>query len=230
MRRKSKNPWLNIIAVALTVMCVVVICFGVQGYIMLDTRIRALENQATITSLSDMQSAVDFLKDQTQVLIWLLGVIIASAGAILAFFGITTRKSIEEKYDLLYRELLAAKDTEVFKKEIVFLHNENDDIIGFRNEIRDRGYNTRLIRSSSPNVLSELNNASIVIYCVDSESDPLYQSIAHRCETMAVHCILFCPGVRLPDDFMREKRSYLSISLQIAKLRESLYTLLYLAP
>lgn len=218
-----KIPWLDIAAVSLTFMCIAVICIGVFGYIKLDGRIRALESQATQTVPSDMQSVIDFMKDQMQIQIWSLGVIITGAGAILAFFGVTTRKSVEEKYNQMHSKLIAIKDTEVTKKQIVFLYNDNDDIIiGFRNEIRDRGYTTKLIRASTLDVTSKLSDASIVIYCVNSECDTLYQDVATWCESKRVHCILYCPGPRVSNEFLSKKLSYMSTSLQIAKLRESL--------
>jgi hypothetical protein len=227
---KHKIPWLTITAVTLAIVCIAVIYIGVYGYIKLDNRVRALEFHSSQSTASDLQSAIDFLKDQIQILIWLLGVIIAAAGAILAFLGIETRKSIEEKYDNIYLKLLADKDGEAFKKQIVFLYKDSDDIIGFRNEIRERGYNTNLIKSSALDIISKLSDASIVIYRVDSNSDTLYEGIADWCDSKGIHCILYCPGIHLPSTFMSKKLSYMSTSQQIAKLRESLFTLLYLAP
>jgi hypothetical protein len=229
---KRKKLWLAIATVSLTVICLAVIIFGVYGYIKLSSRIRILEGQAT-QPVSDLQAAIDFMKDQMQHLIWLLGVIVAGAGAILAFFGLTTRKSVDEKYELMYSKLIAAKDTEVFKKKIVFLHKDNDSNLNdFQNEIRGRGYNINVMRASTStlNATSKLCDASIVVYRVPNENDSLYQGIADWCESNNVHCILYCQGIRLADDFMQKNLLFVSTSIQIAKLRESLYTLLYLAP
>jgi len=231
---KHKKSCLAIIAMMLIVVCIVVIIVGVCVHKKLDVRIRALENKRTRASSSDLQSAIDFFKDQTQVLIWMLGVILTIVGAVLAFFEITTRKSIEEKYEQRYEKLLAAKDSEIFKKQIVLIYQENDDsLVSFRDEIFGRVYNTKLIKVSTPDIAditSKLDGASIVVYQVISGSDPHYHAIADLCESKSVHCILYCPAVRLADDFMNRKLSYVSTSIQLAKLRESFYTLLYLAP
>jgi hypothetical protein len=228
---KRKIPWLGIAAVVLTVTCLFIIVVGVCTYINFGSRIHALENQQSPPQPPDLQSAIDFMKDQMQHLIWLLGVIVAGVGAVIAFFGLTTRRSVEEKYELTYSKLVAAKDTEVYKKQIVFLYKENDDnLIKFQNEIRARGYNTKWMRASGSDVTSKLSGASIVIYCVSNASDTLYQGIAKWCEDKEIHCVLYCPKIKLEDEFMRENHSYMSTSIQIAKLRESLYTLLYLAP
>ena len=228
---KRKIPWLAIAAVTLTILCLAVIVLGVCGYIGLDSRIRTLENQALQPSSSDLQLAIDFMKDQMQHLIWLLGVIVAGAGAILAFFGLTTRKAIEEKYELTYSKLIEAKDAEVLKKQIAFLYRENDEgKIELQNEIRARGYNTKLIQVLNSNVTSKLSSASIVVYLVSRGDDTLYEGIANWCESKGIYCILYCPGVRLSPEFMNKNLSYVSTSIQLAKLRESLYTLLYLAP
>ena len=94
---KRKIPCLAIATVILTTTCICIILLGVFGYVKLNSRIDMLVSGSQ-TSPSDMQSVIDFMKDQMQHLIWLVGVIITAAGAILGFFGISTRKSIEEQY------------------------------------------------------------------------------------------------------------------------------------
>ena len=233
-RRKSRLTIVAVVAAfALAVICLAIVILGVYGYIRLESRINAIENQMQQSSSSELQAAIDFFKDQTQVLIWILGVIITGAGAILAFFGITTRKQVEEKYEQKYSELIAAKDTEVFKKKIVILYQDNDDtLMTFRDEIRDRGYNSKVIRVCAKDIISKLIGYSIVIYRVQDENDPLYHMIADWCEKEQVHCILYCPGIYFSKGnvFSSKQWLYVSISQYITKLRESLYTLLYLTP
>jgi predicted outer membrane lipoprotein len=171
------------------------------------------------------------MKDQMQYLIWILGIIIAGAGAILAFLGLNTRKSVDEAYKQTYSKLVAAKDTEVFKKQIVFLYTKNNDIFTrFQNEIRDRGHNTKVSQVSAY-AISKMSDAAIVVYHVSDASDTQCQVVAKSCDLNNIHCIFYCP-TKLPDVLFRELNSYsyVSTSLQIAKLRESLFTLLYLTP
>ena len=233
---KRRIPWLAIATIALTILCLAVIILGVCGYIKLDHRVRDLENQTYFPTASDMQATIDFLKDQMQTLIWVLGGIITIAGAILAFLGMHTHKSIKDEYKLTYSKLIAARDSEVFKKRIIFLYQENDDTLGvFQREMRDIGYNIKVLHASSQDTVSKLrdtSNATIVVYRVNGSNDIRYQDVAGDCEEKGVHCILYCPGFYLPKEFVSNMHnySYVSISQQIAKLRESLYTLLYLAP
>ena len=229
---KYKKTWLAIAAVVLTITWLAVIIFGVYGYINHESRISAIENQAPLSPSSDLQYAIDFMKDQMQHLIWILGIIIAGVGTLFAFFGWNTQKSIEEEYKLNYSKLVAAKDTEVFKKQIVFLYKEKDDIfIRFQNEIRDRGFNIKVIQISNADLPSKLGDASIVVYHAKDDKDTWCQGIADWSESRLIHCILYSPR-NIPGDLFKKINSYyfLSTSQQIAKLRESLYTLLYLAP
>ena len=228
---KHKTSWYIFIAFTLIFLCFAVIGVGVFGYNKLYGRISVLENPELQAQLSDAQLIIDFLRDQMQLLIWILGVIVAIAGAVLAFLGLHTQKSVEEQYEMKYNKLMAAENEKAFKKQIVFLYKDNSDtIIGFRNEIRNRQYNTELYQASDSGIISKLSSASIVIYCVNSADDPLYKDIVDWCESAKTHCILYCPNVSLPPDYIKLSRTYMSTSIQIAKLRESLYTLLYLAP
>ena len=238
---KRKIPWLAIAAIALTLLCLAVIILGVLGYIKLDNRIHALEPPTCKSTDSDLQKTIDFLKDQMQILIWILGVIIAGTGAILAFLGLNTRKSIKDEYKRTYSKLVAARDAEVFKKRIVFLYQDKDHekLREFQREMRDIGYNISVTQVSNIVTVSKLPDvakASIVVYTPNDKDDYKCRLIANYCEKEHKHCVLYCPEFDLPrnskDDLVNKMNEYLylSISKQIAKLRESLYTLLYLSP
>jgi len=113
----------------------------------------------------------------------------------------------------------------------LLIYQENDDsLISFRDKIFGRVYKIKIITASTPDITSKLDGSSIVVFQVISGSDPKYQVIADWCESKSVHCILYRPGVQSSDEFMDKKLSYVSASIQLAKLRESFYTLLYLAP
>ena len=231
--KKLNQSWISIAAVvsaiSLSIVCITTIVLGVYGYIRLNNRITALS--APPTQSSDLIVAIDFLKDQIQFLIWLLGGILAVAGAVLAFFGINTRKSIAEKYEQKYSELVVAKDKEAFQKKIVFLYQNNDDIfLTFHDEIRERGFNLKMHKVLATDYTSKMSDAAVVIYRVTGEDDDLYHAMAGWCELKSVQCILYCPGFLLPKEFSSKQWMHVSISQQIVKLRESLYTILYLTP
>ena len=231
IRMKFDIPWLVIIAIAFSVMCLTVIVFGLKGYFMLDARVRTLEDQASTSATSELQLAIEFYREQIQTLIWLLSVIIGGGGAILTFIGINTHKSIEDKFNIYHNKLVAAKDIEILDKKIFILYkNDREDILKFYKELHVRGYDVKMIKASIVDVFHKIEGASIVIYYVDNSSDPKYQDISTWCEDNKVHCILFCPEIDLTSKFMKKLLFYTSTSKQITKLRESLYALLYLAP
>ncbi|MCL2426601.1 MAG: hypothetical protein FWD05_09730 [Oscillospiraceae bacterium] len=247
MKRKITKPKmtrLEKIAMIFIIVCLVIVILGVCGYIRLDSRIRLLEGSSAPQHPSNLQIYIDFLRDQIQILIWILGVIVTGAGAIFAFLGISTRKAVDEKYDLKYNELIAERGAKIFQKQVVFLYQkrgENEILINFHDEMRERGYNTKLKKASilegfchadvnnRKGVKALLQEASVIVYHVNGASDPNYQEIAKWCESEGIHCIIFTGGEILPPEFSRVHWEYVSISQQLVKLRESIYILLHLA-
>ena len=239
-RMNNKISWLSIITVLFFVLNLFVISFGICKVFMLSNKISDVEytlsqlipsNVQTI--YSDLQPAIDFYQDQMQTFIWLLGIVFSAAGAILAIFGISTRKSIEEKYNVYYNKLISAKDVEIYKKEIVILYkNKSESIIDFASELRNRGYNIKHAHASLKDLADTIKFTSIIVYYRNSKDDMLYNDIAEMCETDHIHCIIYSTGegFPLPKEFVQKDMFYISICNQITKLRESLYTLLYLAP
>ena len=241
MHKKIKNEvlWLYIVASIFCAIYIAAIVIGLRKFFLIDNRIQSIEYELNIILSSnaqavynDLQPVVEFYKEQMQTLIWILGIIIGAAGAILAFIGINTRKAIDDKYNLFYNKLISAKDVEIYNKEIVILYKNNcSTIINFRNELLERGYNIKLLKASIKDVTVKTKNSFIVIYNWNEKDDTLYKEVAEWCESEHVYCIIYCAGEEcLPKEFMSKKMSYVSTSIQITKLRESLYTLLYLAP
>ena len=227
LKRLSRQAVYTIISICLSI---IIVAFCLRGYYMLETRIHKLEDQLILSTLTDFDSAVDFYKSQMQTLTWLLGIIITIICACFAFFGFNTKKSIEENYNINFQKLLTAKDTKIFQKKVIVLYKKLNSILKFCNEIRDQGYNISVKEIEEPIDKSLLNGASIIIYCLNDEDDESYNEIAEECENKKIHCIIFCQNLIIPRKFTEKKTSYISISNYIAKLRESLYILLYLTP
>jgi hypothetical protein len=198
----------------------------------LNNRIDNLNIPSQQSSLLYLQSDVDFYKEQMQTLIWILGVIIAATGTVLLFFGFHTHKSIEDKCDREFQELLKLRDKKIYEKRIVFLYMDNDENLrSLKNEINDRGYIAGIHKITDfTDVKRKTEDASVVIYKAKSSNDALCTEISDYCERKETHCIIYCPDVNLSNQLFERNSLYFSTSKQITKLRESIYILLYLTP
>ncbi|MDR2903426.1 MAG: hypothetical protein LBU77_02815 [Clostridiales bacterium] len=221
----------KLIAVA-SVSLIVLILLCVCAYCTLNYRISTLASQ-TYVGTADASDIIAFLKDQIQMIVWFFGLIITIFGAGLAFFEFKTKASVEKQFQEKYSKLLGGKNAEVFNKKICFVYRERDNNFdNFCDELRDRSFNVEIYKTNLLNDrLSALRDASIVVLKVVDESDlPMCELISNMCEINNIHCAIYCPGyiAKLSDITGRSFRT--SLSNQIPKLRESIYTLLYLAP
>jgi len=212
----------------------------------IESRVEQLEKnaaQAPSTEITEYTKTIDFLKEEQQTLIWMLGLILTGAIGVLAFLGVKTRKDVEnivrERYEVEFNNRLAGNiEKEKFAKQkpILFIYQKEDNkLLSTINFYRTNGYSVKAIPTDDlPKdkvlIKNKLGVAKIVVYQAKEDNDKECISISAVCEDTKMDCIHFCADISAPPEIRKDFGEHSTTVNYPSKLRESLFSLLYFAP
>ena len=191
MEKKSGTNLARFIAWAFTIYIMIIFGFCLWGYLSLNGRVSALEG-VNPQVFTDKQAIIDFLKDERGFMMWMLGVISASAIVLLTFFGLNTKKGMEaifsrkysekvdeviEKYEKAFDERLQGaieKEKAVKSKKILFICHKDEEktLKPSMDFFKDHMYSVYMITSdrisaSEASVMKNIGDAAVVVYQIN---------------------------------------------------------------